>query len=290
MAELKLGDFNKLKVIKEAKRPNPHAFNNEETFGIFLDGGREGDILMPKKYVPEGTKVGDEIECFLYLDQDERLIATTETPIAKADEFAYLECSWVNEYGAFLNWGVMKDIFCPFREQKKKMEIGNKYIVHIHMDEDSYRMVASAKIERYFSEEQPQYTHGQPVEIMVWQKTDLGFKVIVENKFPGLVYEDQIFKFITTGDKMTAYIDNVRPDGKLDITLQPTGRKLTTDFADTLLAYLQDNNGFCPLGDKSDAEDIKHTFQVSKKTFKKAVGDLYKRRLITISPEGLKLV
>ena len=279
MAELKLGDFNKLKVIKEAKRPNPHAFNNEETFGIFLDGGREGDILMPKKYVPEGTKVGDEIECFLYLDQDERLIATTETPIAKADEFAYLECSWVNEYGAFLNWGVMKDIFCPFREQKKKMEIGNKYIVHIHMDE-----------ERYFSEEQPQYKHGQPVEIMVWQKTDLGFKVIVENKFPGLVYEDQIFKFITTGDKMTAYIDNVRPDGKLDITLQPTGRKLTTDFADTLLAYLQDNNGFCPLGDKSDAEDIKHTFQVSKKTFKKAVGDLYKRRLITISPEGLKLV
>ena len=278
MAELKLGDFNKLKVIKEAKRPNPHAFNNEETFGIFLDGGREGDILMPKKYVPEGTKVGDEIECFLYLDQDERLIATTETPIAKADEFAYLECSWVNEYGAFLNWGVMKDIFCPFREQKKKMEIGNKYIVHIHMDEDSYRMVASAKIERYFSEEQPQY------------KPDLGFKVIVENKFPGLVYEDQIFKFITTGDKMTAYIDNVRPDGKLDITLQPTGRKLTTDFADTLLAYLQDNNGFCPLGDKSDAEDIKHTFQVSKKTFKKAVGDLYKRRLITISPEGLKLV
>lgn len=290
MAELKLGDFNKLKVIKEAKRPNPHAFNNEETFGIFLDGGREGDILMPKKYVPEGTKVGDEIECFLYLDQDERLIATTETPIAKADEFAYLECSWVNEYGAFLNWGVMKDIFCPFREQKKKMEIGNKYIVHIHMDEDSYRMVASAKIEHYFSEEQPQYKHGQPVEIMVWQKTDLGFKVIVENKFPGLVYEDQIFKFITTGDKMTAYIDNVRPDGKLDITLQPTGRKLTTDFADTLLAYLQDNNGFCPLGDKSDAEDIKHTFQVSKKTFKKAVGDLYKRRLITISPEGLKLV
>lgn len=290
MAELKLGDFNKLKVIKEAKRPNPHAFNNEETFGIFLDGGREGDILMPKKYVPEGTKVGDEIECFLYLDQDERLIATTETPIAKADEFAYLECSWVNEYGAFLNWGVMKDIFCPFREQKKKMEIGNKYIVHIHMDEDSYRMVASAKIERYFSEEKPQYKHGQPVEIMVWQKTDLGFKVIVENKFPGLVYEDQIFKFITTGDKMTAYIDNVRPDGKLDITLQPTGRKLTTDFADTLLAYLQDNNGFCPLGDKSDAEDIKHTFQVSKKTFKKAVGDLYKRRLITISPEGLKLV
>ena len=284
MANLKLGDYNILKVVKEAKRPNPHSFNNEETFGIFLDGGHEGDILMPKKYVPEGTKVGDMIECFLYLDQDERLIATTEKPIAKANEFAFLECSWVNEYGAFLDWGLMKDVFCPFREQKRKMEIGNSYIVHIHLDEESYRIVASAKIENYFSQEKPAYRHGEEVEIMIWQKTDLGFK------YPGLIYQGQIFKHVTTGDRMTGYIDNIRPDGKIDVTLQPTGRKLTADFAETLLEYLHDNNGVCPLGDKSDAEDIKRTFQVSKKTFKKAVGDLYKRRLITISPEGLKLV
>ena len=290
MANLKLGDYNILKVVKEAKRPNPHSFNNEETFGIFLDGGHEGDILMPKKYVPEGTKVGDMIECFLYLDQDERLIATTEKPIAKANEFAFLECSWVNEYGAFLDWGLMKDVFCPFREQKRKMEIGNSYIVHIHLDEESYRIVASAKIENYFSQEKPAYRHGEEVEIMIWQKTDLGFKVIIDNKYPGLIYQSQIFKHVTTGDRMTGYIDNIRPDGKIDVTLQPTGRKLTADFAETLLEYLHDNNGVCPLGDKSDAEDIKRTFQVSKKTFKKAVGDLYKRRLITISPEGLKLV
>ena len=171
MANLKLGDYNILKVVKEAKRPNPHSFNNEETFGIFLDGGHEGDILMPKKYVPEGTKVGDMIECFLYLDQDERLIATTEKPIAKANEFAFLECSWVNEYGAFLDWGLMKDVFCPFREQKRKMEIGNSYIVHIHLDEESYRIVASAKIENYFSQEKPAYRHGEEVGIMIWQKT-----------------------------------------------------------------------------------------------------------------------
>ena len=290
MANLKLGDYNILKVVKEAKRPNPHSFNNEETFGIFLDGGHEGDILMPKKYVPEGTKVGDMIECFLYLDQDERLIATTEKPIAKANEFAFLECSWVNEYGAFLDWGLMKDVFCPFREQKRKMEIGNSYIVHIHLDEESYRIVASAKIENYFSQEKPAYRHGEEVEIMIWQKTDLGFKVIIDNKYPGLIYQGQIFKHVTTGDRMTGYIDNIRPDGKIDVTLQPTGRKLTADFAETLLEYLHDNNGVCPLGDKSDAEDIKRTVQVSKKTFKKAVGDLYKRRLITISPEGLKLV
>ena len=290
MANLKLGDYNILKVVKEAKRPNPHSFNNEETFGIFLDGGHEGDILMPKKYVPEGTKVGDMIECFLYLDQDERLIATTEKPIAKANEFAFLECSWVNEYGAFLDWGLMKDVFCPFREQKRKMEIGNSYIVHIHLDEESYRIVASAKIDNYFSQEKPAYRHGEEVEIMIWQKTDLGFKVIIDNKYPGLIYQGQIFNHVTTGDRMTGYIDNIRPDGKIDVTLQPTGRKLTADFAETLLEYLHDNNGVCPLGDKSDAEDIKRTFQVSKKTFKKAVGDLYKRRLITISPEGLKLV
>ena len=290
MANLKLGDYNILKVVKEAKRPNPHSFNNEETFGIFLDGGHEGDILMPKKYVPEGTKVGDMIECFLYLDQDERLIATTEKPIAKANEFAFLECSWVNEYGAFLDWGLMKDVFCPFREQKRKMEIGNSYIVHIHLDEESYRIVASAKIENYFSQEKPAYRHGEEVEIMIWQKTDLGFKVIIDNKYLGLIYQGQIFKHVTTGDRMTGYIDNIRPDGKIDVTLQPTGRKLTADFAETLLEYLHDNNGVCPLGDKSDAEDIKRTFQVSKKTFKKAVGDLYKRRLITITKKKKKLV
>ena len=276
--KIKLGDFNSLRVVKRVD------------FGIYLDGGEEGEILLPTRYVPEEVSIGDELEVFIYLDQDERLIATTEKPLAKVGDFAYLEVKWVNEYGAFLGWGLMKDLFCPFREQKKRMILGQSYIVHVHIDEESYRIVASAKVERYLSEEHPHYRHGDEVDLLIWQKTDLGFKVIVENKFPGLVYEDQIFKFITTGDKMTAYIDNVRPDGKLDITLQPTGRKLTTDFADTLLAYLQDNNGFCPLGDKSDAEDIKHTFQVSKKTFKKAVGDLYKRRLITISPEGLKLV
>ena len=290
MEELKLGDYNTLKVVKEAKRPNPHAFGNEETFGIFLDGGREGEILMPKKYVPEGTRIGDEIRCFLYLDQDERLIATTETPIAKADEFGFLECSWVNEYGAFLNWGVMKDIFCPFREQKKKMEIGNKYIVHLHLDEDSYRMVASAKVEKYFSDEQPHYRHGQAVEIMVWQKTDLGFKVIIDNKYPGLVYEGQIFKHITTGDRMTAYISTVRPDGKIDVTLQKTGVAQTADFAETLYQYLLDNDGECDLGDKSEADDIYSRFHVSKKVYKRAIGDLYKKRLIMVEPTRIKLV
>lgn len=301
MQKIKLGQYNDLKMVKVAERPNPHSFGGKETFGIFLDGGADGEILMPQRYVPQGAKVGDEIRCFVYLDQDERPIATTEEPLAQVGDFAYLNVNWVNEHGAFLNWGVMKDVFCPFREQKKRMEIGDSYIVHIHIDEESYRVVASAKVGRYIvdlneeDEETRQALYdrqraGQPVDLLVWQKTDLGFKVIVENRYSGLIYQDQIFQYVHTGDRLQGYIHQVREDGKLDITLQPTGRRQTEDFAQTLLQWLQANGGRCPLGDKSDAEDIKRQFQVSKKVYKRAIGDLYKRRLITLTDTGIELV
>ena len=170
------------------------------------------------------------------------------------------------------------------------MQKGEKYIVHVHIDEDSYRIVASAKVERYFSERHPYYKNGQEVDLLVWQKTEMGFKVIIDNCYPGLVYEDQVFRYLHTGDRVKGYISTVRPDGKIDVTLQPTGRQQTLDFSETLLQYLRDNGGHCDLGDKSDAEDIKHRFQVSKKVYKRAVGDLYKRRLITISDNGITLV
>ncbi len=288
---IKLGDYNTLKALRPATRPNPHAFGGEETFGVFLDGGKEGEILMPQKYVPKGTKPGDEVRCFVYLDQEERPIATTETPLAKVGDFAYLKCTWVNEYGAFLDWGLMKNVFCPFHEQKKKMEIGERYIVYLYIDKESYRIAATAKVDRWL--EDPNETgglrHGQKVSLLVWQKTDLGFKVIIDNRFGGLVYQDQIFQYIHTGDRLDGYIQNIRPDGKVDVTLQPTGRRMTTDFAETLLQWLKDNGGHCALGDKSDAEDIKRQFQVSKKTYKRAIGDLYKRRLITIGETGIDL-
>lgn len=290
MEHLKLGDYNMLKVVREALRPNPHAFGGKEKFGIYLDGGLDGDILMPQKYVPEGTREGDTVRCFVYLDQDERPIATTETPLARVGDFACLRCSWVNDYGAFLDWGLMKDLFCPFREQKKHMEVGNKYIVHVHLDEESYRIVASAKVERYMSQQRPNYNHGKKVELLAWQKSDLGFKFIVDNAYAGLAYRDQIFREVHTGDRLTGFVDQVRPDGKIDLTLQPTGRRQTTDFAQRLLEYLRQNSGYCDLGDKSDAEDIKRRFQVSKKTYKKAVGDLYRQRLITIDDDGIRLV
>ena len=278
MEKILLGAFNRLTIVKEVD------------FGLYLDGGDEGEILLPRRYVPTTYKIGDEIDVFLYLDQDERLVATTEQPLAQVGDFAYLECSWVNEYGAFLNWGLMKDLFCPFREQKKRMEIGSSYIVYVTIDEESYRMMAAAKVERYLSKDKPPYKAGDEVQILVWQKTDLGFKAIIDNAYAGLIYRDQIFKYVHTGDRMKAYVANVRPDGKIDLTLQHTGRQQTLDFSETLLTYLHEHGGSCDLGDKSDAEEIKARFEVSKKVYKKAIGDLYRRRLITISDDGIHLV
>lgn len=278
MKGIRLGDYNQMKVVKKVD------------FSLYLDGGDEGEILLPARYVPENCKPGDELTVFVYLDQDERPVATTETPRAKVGDFAYLRVAWVNEYGAFLDWGLMKDLFCPFREQKMRMKKDNYYIVYIKLDEESYRLMATAKIEHYFAPEPPKYIHGDEVDLLVWQKTDLGFKVIIDNCYPGLVYDDQIFRPLKTGDRLIGFIDNVRPDGKIDVTLQPTGRRLTEEFSNTLLNYLYDNNGHCNLGDKSPAELIADTFKVSKKTFKKAVGDLYRRKLITIGDDGITLV
>ena len=278
MKQIKLGEYNRLTIVKTVD------------FGLYLDGGDEGEILLPSRYVPKDYQIGEELDVFLYLDSEERLVATTEKPLAQVGDFAYLEVAWVNEYGAFLHWGPMKDLFCPFREQKMRMEMGESYVVFVHIDKESYRIVASAKVERYLQKDFPPYVAGDEVDLLIWQKSDLGFKVIIDNRYQGLVYEDQVFKQIHTGDRMRGYISRVREDGKLDVTLQPTGYEQARVFSDTLLQYLKDHGGVCDLGDKSDAEAIKRCFQVSKKTFKKAVGDLYRRRLITITEQGIRLV
>ncbi len=277
MAKLLLGDFNRLRILRHVE------------FGLYLDGGRAGDILLPKRYVTPEMTVGQEIEVFLYLDQEERVVATTEQPKARVGEFAFLQCSWVNQFGAFLDWGLMKDLFCPFREQKMRMEKGKGYIVYVTIDESSYRIMASAKVEHYLSHDRPDYTPGQEANLLVWQKTDLGFKVIVDNQFGALLYEDQIYQDIHTGDRLKGYIAQVRPDGKIDVSLQPAGRQHTEQFAGQLLRYLQEHQGVCNLSDKSDAEDIKQMFHVSKKAFKRAVGDLYRRRLILIFDDHIQL-
>lgn len=205
---LKLGEYHTLRIKKHTD------------YGLYLDGGDEGNILLPNRYVTKDMCIGDEIEVFIYLDQDERTIATTEHPIAKVGEFAWMECAWTNEYGAFLNWGLMKDLFCPFREQKKRMERGKKYYVYVMEDEKTHRLMATAKVERY-------------------QKK--------------------------------------------------TGHEIALDFSEVLLRYLYEHDGYCNLGDKSPSEEIAARFGVSKKVFKQALGDLYKRKLITLEEEGVSL-
>lgn len=289
---IRLGDYSTLTVIRRADH------------GVYLEGDEQtGDILLPNRYVPVGTNIGDQIEVFIYLDQEERIIATTEKPLATVGQFACLEVAWINQYGAFLNWGLQKDLFCPFREQKQPMHLGKRYVVYVKEDEESHRLMATAKVEKYLGNpwepvdgSEPQTStladlqHGTAVDCLVWQKTDLGFKVIINNRYQGLVYDNQVFRPLRTGDRVTAYVDHVREDGKIDITLQPTGRQHTLDFAETLLRYLYENGGHCELSDHSPAELIADRFKVSKKAYKKAIGDLYRRRLITIEDDGISLV
>ena len=275
---IELGKFNQLEVVKQVD------------FGMYLDGGEEGEILLPTRYVPEDCKVGDWLNVFLYLDNEERLIATTLTPLVQVGEFACLEVSWVNQFGAFLNWGLMKDLFVPFSEQKMKMQVGNKYVIHAYIDDESFRIVASAKVDRYLSKEKALYQPGEEVNILIWQKTDLGFKAIIENMYSGLLYDSEIFQTLHTGDTLKAYIKQVREDGKIDLILQKPGFEKVDDFSKTLYHYIADHGGRIGLNDKSPAEEIYDVFGVSKKTFKKAVGDLYKKRLILLHEDGIELV
>lgn len=261
---IELGKYNTLEVVKEV------------AFGMYLDGGEEGEILLPSRYVPQDCKVGDKLNVFIYLDNEERLVATTLTPLVQVGQFACLEVAWINQYGAFLNWGLMKDLFVPFREQKMKMQVGKKYVVHAHLDDESYRIVASAKVDRYLSKEKAAYESEQEVDILIWQKTDLGFKAIINDEYSGLLYESEIFQPLHTGMRMKAYVKQVREDGKIDLLLQKPGQAKVEDFSATLLDYIREQGGRIALNDKSPAEEIYATFGVSKKTFKKAVGDLYK--------------
>lgn len=270
---IKLGNYNTLRITR---------FTDH---GAYLDGGSVGEILMPKAYVERSMKPGDEVNVFVYLDQSERLVGTLETPLARVGDFAFLQVAWVNEYGAFLDWGLMKDLFVPFREQKMPMQQGRSYLVHIHVDEESQRIVASAKVERYLQPALPSdYHRGQEVEMIVQQKTPLGFKVIADNRCAGLIYDSQIFdQEPHAGDVLTGTIVKVRRDGKLDLSIQRIGKGRFRDFASQLLDELREAGGALPFTDRSTPEEIQERFGVSKKTFKRAVGTLYKDRKIILT-------
>jgi hypothetical protein len=272
-----IGKLNHLEVVKEVD------------FGIYLDGGDLGEILMPKRYVPEGTMPGDFLETFIYLDSEDRLLATTEKPLALVDEFALLEVVSVTPVGAFLNWGLPKDLFVPFREQRKPMEVGEKHLVYVYLDDHSKRIAASSKIEQFLDNIPVDYEENEEVDLIVVNETDLGYNAIIDNSHLGVLYKNEVFQTLNPGDRLTGYIKKIRPDGKIDLRLNKVGYEKIGGYADEILEKLKQNNGFLPLTDKSSPDEIYRTFGISKKNFKAAIGALYKQRLIELKDRGIRL-
>jgi len=273
-----LGKFNTLEVLRDT------------SVGLFLGDEEGNDVLLPNKYVPETYEIGDKLTVFCYLDYDERLIATTLEPDVIVDEFQLLQVAEVNEYGAFLDWGLEKHLLVPFREQRSKMQEGQWYVVFCYLDEKSNRLVASNKLDRFLSNEDLTVRVWEEVELVITRQTDLGWEVIINNKHKGLVYFNEVFKKIAVGDIVAGCIKTIRRDGKIDVSLQPLGEKILEPAANKIYEAMMANGGFLPLHDKSDPELIKKELQMSKKTFKKGIGTLYKAHKIKIEKDGIHTV
>lgn len=274
-----LGQYNNLTVAKTVD------------FGLYLDGGDGLEILMPKRYVPEGAKEGDELRVFVYQDSEARLIATNEHPYATVGQFASLRINSVNQVGAFADWGTSKELLIPHREQAQRMEEGRRYLVHIYIDQLSGRIVGTAKLDKYLDNIPPTYEPGQEVDIIVWKPTPMGWKVIIDHKHTGLLYKNQIFQELHSGERLRAWVRGVRDDDKIDLSLQPIGYRQMIDPAEAaILKALHNHDGFMPLTDHSTPELIAYELQMSKKTFKKAIGALYKQQRIRLLNNGIELV
>jgi len=276
MAEI--GKINHMYVVKEVD------------FGIYLDGGDLGEILMPKRYVPEGTQPEDMIDAFIYLDSEDRLVATTEKPYAMVEEFALLEVVSVTPVGAFLDWGLPKDLFVPFREQRQPMEQGKKYLVYVYVDTNSKRIAASSKIEHYLDNIPVDYDIDEEVDLVIVNETDLGYNAIIDNCHLGVIFKNEVFQPLNPGDRVEGFIKKIRTDGKIDLCLQKSGYEKISGVADKIISELEKNNGFLSLTDKSTPDEIYKVFKISKKNFKSAIGALYKKRMITLEEDGIKLL
>lgn len=275
---VKIGKYNNLKIVKKVD------------FGVYLDGGEFGELLLPAKYVPENAEPETFIDVFVYSDSEDRLIATTETPYAQVDDFALLKVVSISTYGAFLSWGLIKDLLVPYREQKEKMEVGRQYIVKIYLDEKTNRIAASAKIDKFLNQTEIDVYEGEQVDLMICNQTDLGYKVIINNTFSGVLYYNEIFKDITRGERMKGYIKKIREDKKIDVCLDKPGFEKIDALEEVILQKLSKSKGFLPINDKTTPEKISEIFGVSKKTFKKSIGALYKKRKIEILDNGIQLV
>lgn len=270
-------------------RYNELTVNRRVDFGLYLKGG-EVEVLLPNKYVPEGTKEGDVLNVFVYTDSEDRPIATTLKPYATVGEFAYMKVKAVNNIGAFLDWGLEKDLFVPFKEQERKMEEGRSYIVFLYLDLNSDRVTASAKINRFIEKEEVELMEGDVCDLLIANRTDLGYNAIINNRYIGVIYQNEIFQPIGTGDRVKGFVKRIREDNKIDLTLQKSGGALVDDSRSRILKALKDNNGFLPLTDNSSPEEISRILMISKKAFKKTIGNMYKNRLIDIVDGGIKLV
>jgi uncharacterized protein len=258
--------------------------------GMFLGDDEGNDVLLPKKYVPENAIVGDDIEVFIYRDSEDRIIATNLEPKIQLNQFACLQVKSVTGIGAFLDWGLEKDLFVPFREQNKKMEEGRWYAVYLYLDEETDRLVASCKVNRYFEKENINLQIGQEVDLLIFEETDLGLNAVINNKYKGLIYENEIFQRIKIGTRIKGYVKNIREDNRVDLSLQKQGYANVEPNAERILEKLKANNGFLDLTDKSDANYVMYQLEMSKKTFKKAVGALYRQKIIRIEEDGIYLV
>ncbi|MBI5915421.1 MAG: GntR family transcriptional regulator [Bacteroidetes bacterium] len=273
-----LGKYNRLKIVRQTDN------------GVYLtDGEGSREVLLPNKFVPETWAVDDVLRVFIFKDSEDRITATTATPLIKLNEFACLQVRELNNFGAFLDWGLEKDLLVPFKEQPGKMIPGNWYIVYLYLDEKTDRLAASGRYQKFLQKENIHVRAGQEVDLLIDNQTELGLNVIINHRYRGLIYESGIFEKIRRGDRRKGYVKLVREDGKIDVSLQKSGYGKVEPNAERILIKLKENNGYLRLTDSSDPDDIAETLEMSKKTFKKAVGTLYKQRLIRLEKDGIYL-
>lgn len=275
---IEIGKYNTLKI------------NRFVDFGCYLGDDDDREVLLPKRYLKGSEQEGDELTVFVYNDSENRPVATTEKPLALVGDFALMRVKAVNSVGAFLEWGLSaKDLLVPFREQRVDMKAGRSYIVYVYLDNATNRIVASAKLDKFLDNRMPHYYHRQKVDLLVVQRTELGYKVIVNDLHWGMIYKSETYKDVNVGEHCVGYIKQVRPDGKIDVTLEKIERMRVDDLSTVVLDYIKAHGGSIAITDKSTPEEIRNAFQCSKKDYKKALGQLYRERKVLLSPTTVTL-
>ncbi len=275
MAEI--GRINSLKVIKTAPQ------------GVYLQGGWLGEVLLPTRWVPEGCQIGDQLDVFIYLDSEDRYIATTQTPLVQVGEAASLKVADVNDFGAFLDWGMPKQLLVPFNQQQVAMQKGKSYVVYVYTDDRTHRIAASSKLNKFIAHRSEGFKNGQSVKLLITDKTDIGYSAIVENRSWGVLFYSDVNHPLHIGQTVPGFIKRVRDDGKIDLSLLAPGYAKVEGIGAKVLAQLKKQNGYLPISDRSDPELIKKQFGVSKRTYKMAIGGLFKQKLITIEEDGIRI-